>query len=469
MSHSHQQHLGAPGHPPPSSYAPYPQQPQHQQQHQPMAASYGYAPSTQAEVYHSPELDPLPSIRSLSYVPPIQQRAVSASVGQHQHQVAAAQGGMEMGMGMGGMAQGFYASVVPMGPQYLHHSDVMMRYPVLPPDHRFRGPKKCDETHPTCNNCRKSKRECLGYDPIFKQQGQQRQQPPAEPSRQQQQQQQQHQQQQQQSPRLSQMISQPPQSQSQSQVQVQVQVQQTQPQATPQPPAQHHQHHQSPLQQGPPHHQGSLQQDPHHQAPLQPLQQDAHHQVLQQDTHHLSYSNPLQFPPQPQQAHHPQQPQTGNPADLLRRAPVPSSAASSTLPPISPSLGPPAHLEHPSSSNPSHDPSAYTAPSSSGMQGYAQPALGGIDSAGRQVLGSGVDLSLTGSRHSLGPGFDPALTSRQSLGSGVDPTLMTRTPRGEPGGDVGGYGVEAVARHASRVLSGEIHEQRGGHIGGVPT
>lgn len=27
--------------------------------------------------------------------------------------------------------------------------------------------------HPTCNNCRKSKRECLGYDPIFKQQQQQ--------------------------------------------------------------------------------------------------------------------------------------------------------------------------------------------------------------------------------------------------------------------------------------------------------
>lgn len=29
---------------------------------------------------------------------------------------------------------------------------------------------QCDEGHPTCNNCKKSKRECLGYDPIFKQQ-----------------------------------------------------------------------------------------------------------------------------------------------------------------------------------------------------------------------------------------------------------------------------------------------------------
>lgn len=28
---------------------------------------------------------------------------------------------------------------------------------------------QCDEAHPTCNNCKKSKRECLGYDPIFKQ------------------------------------------------------------------------------------------------------------------------------------------------------------------------------------------------------------------------------------------------------------------------------------------------------------
>ena len=29
---------------------------------------------------------------------------------------------------------------------------------------------KCDETHPACRNCQKSKRDCLGYDPIFKSQ-----------------------------------------------------------------------------------------------------------------------------------------------------------------------------------------------------------------------------------------------------------------------------------------------------------
>ncbi|KAI1441894.1 hypothetical protein F5Y02DRAFT_410525 [Annulohypoxylon stygium] len=33
--------------------------------------------------------------------------------------------------------------------------------------------KKCDEQHPVCKNCQKSKRECLGYDPIFKNQQQQ--------------------------------------------------------------------------------------------------------------------------------------------------------------------------------------------------------------------------------------------------------------------------------------------------------
>ena len=27
---------------------------------------------------------------------------------------------------------------------------------------------QCDEAHPTCKNCQKSKRDCLGYDPIFK-------------------------------------------------------------------------------------------------------------------------------------------------------------------------------------------------------------------------------------------------------------------------------------------------------------
>ncbi|KAI1326500.1 hypothetical protein F5Y16DRAFT_410876 [Xylariaceae sp. FL0255] len=32
---------------------------------------------------------------------------------------------------------------------------------------------KCDELHPVCKNCQKSKRDCLGYDPVFKNQQQQ--------------------------------------------------------------------------------------------------------------------------------------------------------------------------------------------------------------------------------------------------------------------------------------------------------
>ena len=28
--------------------------------------------------------------------------------------------------------------------------------------------QQCDEAHPACRNCQKSKRDCLGYDPIFK-------------------------------------------------------------------------------------------------------------------------------------------------------------------------------------------------------------------------------------------------------------------------------------------------------------
>lgn len=116
---SHQQPLGGPGQPPASYPQPYAPQ-------QPVPASYGYAPQQQPE-YHA-ELDALPSIRSLSYVPPIQRPQQGQAV--------------DMGMGVGvGIAQPFYAGVVPMGAQYLQ-SDGMMRYPVLPPDHRFRGPKK---------------------------------------------------------------------------------------------------------------------------------------------------------------------------------------------------------------------------------------------------------------------------------------------------------------------------------------
>ncbi|RFU75378.1 c6 finger domain-containing [Trichoderma arundinaceum] len=66
----------------------------------------------------------------------------------------------------------FAGHSTPLPSNYGFPQEALARYP-LPHDPRLinhRGPKKCDETHPTCNNCRKSKRECLGYDPIFRQQ-----------------------------------------------------------------------------------------------------------------------------------------------------------------------------------------------------------------------------------------------------------------------------------------------------------
>jgi hypothetical protein len=58
--------------------------------------------------------------------------------------------------------------------------EVMKRGPNLPANLYFNPTSldkcannitlQCDEAHPMCRNCQKSKRECLGYDPIFKQQ-----------------------------------------------------------------------------------------------------------------------------------------------------------------------------------------------------------------------------------------------------------------------------------------------------------
>lgn len=89
----------------------------------PQPVPYGYAPPQE----YQPELEALPSIRSLSSIPP-----VSAGTGD---------AGLGTGMGVGlGLGQPFYG-VMPMGAQ-LVQSDFMARYPALPPDHRFRGPKK---------------------------------------------------------------------------------------------------------------------------------------------------------------------------------------------------------------------------------------------------------------------------------------------------------------------------------------
>ncbi|KAK7426172.1 hypothetical protein QQZ08_007338 [Neonectria magnoliae] len=140
-------------------------------------ASYAAATTQPADSYRPNPMPvgsnamSLPSMRTMDSMSQQQQ--------QQQGQSAAASQAMSMSMSMnmpmapvsGGMP--FYGHHnMPLAPGYGLPSDPMARY-ALPHDPRLmghRGPKKCDETHPTCNNCKKSKRECLGYDPIFRQQ-----------------------------------------------------------------------------------------------------------------------------------------------------------------------------------------------------------------------------------------------------------------------------------------------------------
>ncbi|KAJ8127462.1 hypothetical protein O1611_g6175 [Lasiodiplodia mahajangana] len=112
---------------------------------------------------------PLPSMRTFD---PVQQQS------QQQQHMAMAMPVSPAASVPGQQPMSYYAQQpVPMGHPYLSQDVMGQRYP-LPPS----GPgavmtagrhKKCDELHPTCKNCQKSKRECLGYDPIFKNQQQQ--------------------------------------------------------------------------------------------------------------------------------------------------------------------------------------------------------------------------------------------------------------------------------------------------------
>ncbi|TEY68295.1 hypothetical protein BOTCAL_0121g00240 [Botryotinia calthae] len=129
---------------------------------------------------------PLPSMRSLD---PLQQQQQQQQAAQHQHM------GSPLPPPVAQMGGPYYQNQLPH-PSHQHQypnvtSDPNMRY-ALPVDSRVmsggrhkkeikRRTKtgcltcrkrriKCDEQHPACRNCQKSKRECLGYDPIFKQQ-----------------------------------------------------------------------------------------------------------------------------------------------------------------------------------------------------------------------------------------------------------------------------------------------------------
>ncbi|CAD6446614.1 552427a6-ee9b-4412-bc16-d4df6503a8d8 [Sclerotinia trifoliorum] len=130
----------------------------------------------------------LPSMRSLDPLQQ-QQQQQQQQAAQHQHM------GSPLPPPVAQMGGPYYQNQLPH-PSHQHQypnvtSDPNMRY-ALPVDSRVmsggrhkkeikRRTKtgcltcrkrriKCDEQHPACRNCQKSKRECLGYDPIFKQQ-----------------------------------------------------------------------------------------------------------------------------------------------------------------------------------------------------------------------------------------------------------------------------------------------------------
>ncbi|TLD04833.1 uncharacterized protein PgNI_09608 [Pyricularia grisea] len=155
----------------PRQHASYPEQHQPTYSQAPMPSGpYGYSPITT-----QPPMDPyragqqplppnhamaLPSMRSLA---PLQHQQQQQQQQQqhHQHPQHA------MSMAHAPIPTAYYAQHM-MNP-YGMGPDLRFALPLTDPRIQMSGGrnKKCDETHPTCNNCKKSKRECAGYDPLF--------------------------------------------------------------------------------------------------------------------------------------------------------------------------------------------------------------------------------------------------------------------------------------------------------------
>ncbi|KAK4560457.1 hypothetical protein LTR86_005653 [Recurvomyces mirabilis] len=164
---------------------------QQQQQQQYLYSHSGASQRPQqAEVYRgSAQAAPLPSLHSSSAEGPTAM----------QHYLATTMNGAQLQQPSYNPAVHQYALYHQNGavqpPPMPSNGQGMMRYPIPPQtsmDSRqmtgARGKKdikrrtktgcltcrkrriKCDEAQPSCRNCAKSKRECLGYDPIFKQQ-----------------------------------------------------------------------------------------------------------------------------------------------------------------------------------------------------------------------------------------------------------------------------------------------------------
>ncbi|KAK0719479.1 hypothetical protein B0H67DRAFT_509797, partial [Lasiosphaeris hirsuta] len=194
------------------SNAQHPQGPHRQQVNYPSPTSYPPAGLTTTHYAFPPQPAPppdhyrqtataLPSMRTLDHAPQ-QQQQQHPQQHQHQHQHQQHHQQQQHTMAMASHMAGPMAPGPPMGyysvppHAYSIHADPnAMRFAIAPgmadPRIALSGGRhkkeikrrtktgcltcrkrriKCDEAHPTCNNCKKSKRECLGYDPIFKQQ-----------------------------------------------------------------------------------------------------------------------------------------------------------------------------------------------------------------------------------------------------------------------------------------------------------
>ncbi|KAM3484782.1 hypothetical protein MY8738_001901 [Beauveria namnaoensis] len=147
-------------------------------------ASYSAGPISQPpdaqRLAHSngPNAVTLPSMRTIDAMSHQQQQQQQQQQPQQQQQQQQPPGTHPHAMNgplqpVSPSAQSYYAqAAVGATPGFGLHTD-LGRYTLPPHDPRLsgtRGSKKCDEAHPTCNNCKKSKRDCLGYDPIFRQQ-----------------------------------------------------------------------------------------------------------------------------------------------------------------------------------------------------------------------------------------------------------------------------------------------------------
>ncbi|KAK8079002.1 hypothetical protein PG994_002809 [Apiospora phragmitis] len=183
----------------------------------PMHYAYPTSAGSSADVYRgSPtaasHVMSLPSMRTIDPLQHQQQQQQQQQQQHHQHQhqqqqiaMAAPMGQMPQGMSyypppplqLPGSFTAFPAdglpryAIPPSDPRTVLASGRHKKVPIEPFNHQNKTAQeikrrtktgcltcrkrriKCDEQHPVCKNCQKSKRDCMGYDPIFKQQQQQ--------------------------------------------------------------------------------------------------------------------------------------------------------------------------------------------------------------------------------------------------------------------------------------------------------